>query len=462
MSKPNIDEMLNSLTPEAKKELFKSMLREKAAKSANASNTEASINKELSVHNNLKNESIPAEYRKVELFPEYHAFFGQFDLMKQFQLQNPFFLINEGIVTNTTNIEGREMISYASYNYLGLSGDIRVSKKAKLAIEQYGTSVSASRPVTGEKPLHQELEDSLADFLGVEACLVFVSGHATNVTTIGHLFRPQDLILYDSLSHNSILQGCKLSGAKMLPFPHNDWNMLHHILENERKKNERVLIVIEGVYSMDGDIADLPKYIELRNKYGTFLMVDEAHSMGVLGKTGRGIGEYFDVNRGDVDLWMGTLSKALASCGGYIGGSKELINYLKYTVPGFLYSVGITPPNTGAALAALHILKAEPERVEQLGKNARLFLELVKKAGFNTGISQNTAIVPVIIGDSIKCVRLANLLFNNGINVQPILFPAVSEDAARLRFFLTSLHTEEQIRFTVDTLTNCFKEIAEL
>lgn len=437
------------LSPEQKRELFKKLLREKAEKS-NPSSAKAG--------NANKSGDIPEAFHRIELFPEYATLSGLFDLGNRLQVENPFFRASETIVNNTARIGGREFINYSSYNYLGFSGDKRVSQMAREAIDRYGTSVSASRIVFGEKPLHRELEAELAGLVGAENCVVFVSGHATNVTTIGHLCRPQDLILYDSLSHNSIIQGCILSGARRIPFPHNNINALDEILKQNRRDYERTLIVIEGVYSMDGDIAQLPGFIEIKKRYKALLMIDEAHSMGVLGRTGRGIGEYFGADPKDVDLWMGTLSKTFASCGGYIAGSKELVRYLKYSAPGFIYSVGMSPPNAGAALAAARLLKAEPERVRRLQHNSRFFLELAGNKGLNTGLSKDTAVVPVIVANTVKCLKLSQALFRRGINVQPILYPAVADDAARLRFFLTCDHTEDQMRYTVEMVAECLNK----
>ena len=211
----------------------------------------------------------------------------------------------------------------------------------------------------------------------------------------------------------------------------------------------RVLIVVEGVYSMDGDYPDLPQFVRMKSKHKAYLMVDEAHSIGTMGLHGRGMSEHFGVNPRDVEIWMGTLSKSFGSCGGYIAGGAELVEYLKYTAPGFVYSVGLSPPNAAAALASLELLQEEPERVARLAENSRLFLRLAKDAGLNTGHSNNTPVVPVIIGNSEHALRLSHQLFLRGINVQPILYPAVEERAARLRFFITSTHTSEQIRSTV-------------
>jgi 8-amino-7-oxononanoate synthase len=402
--------------------------------------------------NGFQIDEITPEYYRFDQYAEYQKLQLQIEEIKALGIDNPFFRVQEKLVDNTTQIDGRELINYATYNYLGMCGDKAVSQAAKEAIDLYGTSACASRLISGEKPLHRELEKAIADLIGVEDSIVFVGGHATNVTTIGHLFGKNDLILHDSLSHNSILQGCFLSGASIIAFPHNDWEALDQILCDRRYRYKRVLIAIEGVYSTDGDIPNLPEFIKIKQRHKAFLMVDEAHSIGVLGKQGRGISEHFGINPNDVDLWMGTLSKSFASCGGYIAGCQALVEYLKYTAPGFVYSVGMSPPNTAATLTAIQVLKAEPERVATLQKRSRLFLKLATERGINTGTSQGSPIVPVIVGDSIKSVQLSHNLFQRGINVPFMIYPSVPQNAARLRFFVTCKHTEEQIRFTIDTL----------
>ena len=373
--------------------------------------------------------------------------------------KSPYFRIHEGITNHTTRIHGEEYLNFSSYNYLGFSGHSLVSDAAKKAISEFGTSVSASRMVSGERSIHGELESEIAQMIGSESAIVFVSGHATNVTAIGHLFGANDLIVHDSLIHDSVIQGSILAGAKRLSFPHNDPSALEALLEKHRVGHEKLLIVIEGIYSMDGDIPELPKYIDIKKRYNGLLMVDEAHSIGVLGKRGFGIGEYYQIKPDDVDIWMGTLSKSLAGCGGYIAGCNELIEYLKYTAPGFRYSVGMSPANAAAALAAIRLLKKEPERVHSLQDKARLFSQLVKDKSSDKLHSDNSPIIPIIIGNSIQTLKLAHQLFSHKIDVQPILHPAVSENAARLRFFVTALHTEEQINFTVDRLTEEMKKL---
>lgn len=397
-------------------------------------------------------DDVPPETYRFELYPEYRKLKESMDLLEAAGAVNPYFKAHDRVTMDTAVIDGQELINFSSYNYLGMSGDPAVSRAAKEAIDRYGTSVSASRLVSGEKLVHQELEQTIADFVGTAACIVYVSGHATNVTTIGHLLGPGDLILHDALAHNSIVQGAVLSGAKRRAFPHNDWRALDRLLADLRTRYRRVLVAIEGTYSMDGDIPDLPRFIEVKKRHKSFLMVDEAHSSGVLGRRGRGIGEYFDVHPQDVDIWMGTLSKAWGSCGGYICGSRELIEYLKYTSPGFVFSAGLSPPDAAASLAAIRLLEQEPERVKRLHQRARLFLDLAHARGLNTGLSRGTPIIPILIGNSLDCLKLSQALFERGINVQPILYPAVDEASARLRFFITALHSEEQIRYTVNAL----------
>src|SRR5205814_4789330 len=252
----------------------------------------------------------------------------------------------------------------------------------------------------------------------------------------------------------SAMQGALFSGAHRLGFPHNDFAAADRLLGELRAKHRRALIVIEGVYSADGDVPDLARFVGVKKKHEAWLMVDEAHSIGVLGATGRGLAEHAVVSPRAVDLWMGTLSKSLASVGGYIGARREIVEYLKYTAPGFVFSVGMAPPNAAAALEALRILRREPERVSRLHQNAALFLDLCRARGLNTGSSAGTPIVPVILGDSVRAVRLSQQLLERGINVQPMVAPAVSDAAARLRFFIACTHTPEQIRSTVETVAS--------
>ncbi len=400
----------------------------------------------------------PATYR-FDQFPEYVKLRENLDMLEASGLGNPFFVVHDGPTTDRTLIDGRELINFSSYNYLGMSGDDRVSAAAKAAIDRYGTSASASRLVSGQKGIHVELEAAITRFLGTEDTIALVGGHATNETVIGHLMGPGDLILHDGLAHNSIVQGCLLSGARRRPFLHNDWQSADRLLAQFRHEYRRVLVVIEGVYSMDGDIPDLPRFVEVKKRHHALLMIDEAHSMGVLGPTGRGIGEYYGVDRGDVDVWMGTLSKSFGSCGGYISGCKALAEYLRYTAPGFVFAAAMTPPAAAAALAALRVLEAEPDRVARLRENSRLFLALAQQHGLKTGTSNNSPVVPVILGNSIHCLKLAKAMSTRGVNVNAIVHPAVEENASRLRFFITARHTEQQLRYTIDAMVEELEKI---
>lgn len=395
---------------------------------------------------------IASETHDFSRLPEYLKLKQTQALLSMAGVPNPFFSVHESITNDRTIVAGRELVSFASYNYLGMSGDPVVSQAAKEAIDRYGTSVSASRLVSGEKPLHGQLERGLASFIGTEDAICFVGGHATNESTIGHLFGPGDLILHDALAHNSIIQGAMLSGARRRPFPHNDWQGLDQLLQQIRREYRRVLVVIEGVYSMDGDYPDVPRFVEVKQRHKAFLMIDEAHSIGTMGPHGRGIGEHFDIDPRQVDIWMGTLSKSFGSCGGYIAGCKELVEYLKYTAPGFVFSVGMPPSNAAAALAALRLIEEDPLRVARVQHASALFLRLARERGLNTGMSNNTPVIPVIVGNSLHALLLSRRLYERGINVQPILYPAVEEEAARLRFFITACHTDSQIVTTVNAV----------
>jgi len=394
----------------------------------------------------VKPQTLIAEFEEVKALADRKA------LIEAAGIDNPYFVVNDGVTGATSIVDGKEVVNFSSFNYLGMSGHPAVADAMADAVRRWGSSCSASRILAGEKPVHRDLELKLARLLGTEDALTLVNGHAANVTVIGHLLGEGDLVIHDSLAHDSIVQGCKLSGATRRPFPHNDPGALDELLTNIRHQYRRVLIIIEGVYSQDGDIADLPYFIEVKRKHGALLMIDEAHSIGVLGATGGGIGQHFDVDRADVELWSGTMSKALAGCGGYVAGSRELIEFLKYTTPGFIFSGGMAPAIAAAALAAIRVMHCEPEHLSHLKKMSTLFLELARDAGLDTGISEGTPVVPCIVGSSVTAMKLSNALLRRGINANPILYPAVPEDEARLRFFITSCHSEEQIRFAVKVL----------
>lgn len=403
---------------------------------------------------------LPESCYVLEKMPEFLRLQRSRELVERSGLRNPFFTVHEGKIGDTTTINGRTLISFASYNYLGLSGHPEVCQSAKDAIDRFGTSVSASRIVSGEKTIHKELERELAEFLGVEDVITFPGGHACNESVIGHLVGPGDLILHDSLAHNSIIQGAQLSGARRRPFQHNSWEEVDEVLTEIRHEYRRVLIAIEGLYSMDGDYPDLQKFVEVKKKHKSWLFVDEAHSIGTMGETGRGLGEVYNVDRRDVECWMGTLSKSFGSCGGFIGGTHNLIEYLRYTTPGFVFAAGMPPANVGAALGALRMMKREPERVRRLQENSRLFLRLAREAGLDTGLCMETCVIPIITRSSLSALALSQALFDNGINAQPILYPAVAEDETRVRIFMTAAHTEDQIRHSVEVIAREWARIS--
>jgi 7-keto-8-aminopelargonate synthetase-like enzyme len=310
------------------------------------------------------------------------------------------------------------------------------------------------------------LERALADHYSSEEALVFVSGYATNVGVIGQLAGAKDLVITDAAVHNSAVMGSVLSGATRRNFAHNDLDNLDQILASVRSRFERVLIVVEGLYSMDGDFPDLPRLIEIKKRHHAWLMIDEAHALGVLGRRGYGIAEHFDVDPREVDIWMGTLSKTLAGCGGYIVGSATLVDYLRCMAGAFVFSVGIPPLIAASAAKALEIMHREPERVARLQHNGAYFRDYARKKGLDTGNGCGTAVCPIVVGDSIPAVILSQKLFHAGINVQPVLYPAVPAKSSRLRFFLTAMHTEDEIKAAIDAtvveLANIPKDLPAL
>ena len=364
-------------------------------------------------------------------------------------IASPFYRNHDVRAGATSVVAGRPVANFASYDYLGFNGHPAITKAVAAAAERWGTSVSASRITAGERPFHRDLERRLAALHGVADAIVMVSGHATNVSVISQIVGPKDLVLHDALMHNSAVVGAQLSGAHRSVFPHNDVDAAEKILAAERHRHGRALILTESLFSMDGDIPDLPRLIELKRKYGCWLMVDEAHAIGVLGERGRGAAEHFGVDPASVDIWMGTLSKTLVSTGGYVAGPQELIDFLKFTAPGFVYSVGMSPTAAAAALTALDLLDRAQDRVARLQANGRLFRDLAQAAGLDVGASEGYAVVPVIVGDSLRTVVAAHRLLDRGVNAVPIIPPGVHEKGARLRFFVCAGHEREQIEQAV-------------
>ena len=374
------------------------------------------------------------------------------EMAREMGMENPLFRCHDRAAKATTVIGGREYINFATYDYLDINTHPKITQAVTEAATLYGTSAGASRLVGGERPPHRQLERALADFYQVEDCIVYVSGHATNVSTLGFLFGKRDAIFLDGLAHNSLLQGARLSGATRITYTHNDCEALEKLLAEKRDDFRHAIIVTEGLFSMDGNIPDLPRLIELKKRYNCMLLVDEAHTLGILGATGRGIREYFGIDPKDVDMWMSTLSKTLCGCGGFICASHELVEFLKYGSPGFVYSVGMPPIIACACSTALDLLQKEPERVHKLQHISQYFLQYAKSRGLDTGDAQGYAVVPVIIGNSWVTGFLAQELYKEGILVMPISFPAVKEGTARLRFFISAAHTEAHVAKTLDAV----------
>jgi len=339
-------------------------------------------------------------------------------------------------------IDGREMQMFASYSYLGLIGHPKINAAAKAAIEKYGSGTHGVRMLAGTLRIHAELEETIARFKNTEKAVTFSSGYITNVTAVTTMVTREDVVLSDKLNHASIVDGCMLSGAGFLRFRHNDMADLEICLQRVNPA-ATILVVVDAVFSMDGDIVNLPKLVELCRKYGAWLMVDEAHSIGVLGKTGHGIEEHFGLEN-VIDLKMGTLSKTIPSAGGYLAGSEDLIQMFRHSARPFVFSAAITPAQAAAAKASFEVIEEEPERVAKLRENARHFIRGFKDLGFNT-LQTETAIVPVICGNDMSAYRMAGLCQEEGVFVLPIVSPAVPEDLARLRATVTAAHSRAEI-----------------
>ena len=391
----------------------------------------------------------PERKSVVDDFAPYRALRRRIEDVENSGQDVPFFQPRDGVSHSVIRRNGKSLVSFSGYNYLGLNGHPAVTAAAKNAIDKYGTSASASRIVAGQIELHGELERKIANFLGTDDALIFISGYLTNVTVISHLLARPDAVIYDFGAHNSIITGARLSGAKTFTYPNGDWDALDTLLTKERSGFRRGMIVAEGVYSMDGQILDLKRAVESKKRHNTLLMVDEAHSLGIVGKTGRGVCEAAGMPSNSIDVYMGTLSKTLASGGGYIAGDRGLIEYLRFLCPGLIFSVGLSPADTAAAIAALEILEREPHRPRRLRERAKFFRQVARENGLTVGGDEESPVASLIVGDDKLAMLLSQNLLARGIEVQPIVRPAVSATTARLRFFLTANHTEEQILETV-------------
>ena len=353
----------------------------------------------------------------------------------------------ESIEGTEVVIGGKRKIFMSSYSYLGLLKDPRIIQASAEAMRRYGAGASGSRLLSGTTALHLQLEKKIARLKNTEASIVFGSGYTTNLSILSTLFDNKDMIFVNQLSHQSIQNGCKLSGAKTVSFAHNDMADLEKQLDLAESTG-RKLIVTDAVFSMDGDIAPLPDIRKLAKKYNAFIFVDEAHSIGMLGKTGKGIHEHFGIEPGENEICMGTLSKAIPSSGGFIAGSRELIYYLKHTCHGFIFSGALSPAETAAAHMALEILEEEPWRVEKLKQNGQYLNDGLKALGYRTSNSQ-TAIASVVIGDEMQTLLLAKTMNDRGVFVCPVVFPAVPKEMCRIRNGVMATHTRAQLDYVL-------------
>ena len=354
-------------------------------------------------------------------------------------------------------INGKRMLNLSSNNYLGLISKKGIKEKAKEAIDRFGVGSGAVRTIAGTNLLHTELEKKLAEFKGAEAVILLQSGILANMATIPLIVGEEDLIFSDELNHASIIDGCRLSKAKIVRYKHIDMNDLKNKLEEYKDHKGRKLIVTDGVFSMDGDIAPLPEIVELAEKYDAITMVDDAHGEGVLGKGGRGILNHFHLE-GKVDIDVGTLSKAFGVIGGYVAGSKTLIEYMKQRARPFLFSTSITPADTAALIEAVDILTRSDELVNKLWENSKYIKEKFKNAGFDIGHSQ-TPITPVIIGDEKKTSKMADRLNEEGVFVQGITYPTVPLGKARIRVMVSASHSKEDLDFGIEKFIKIGKEV---
>ena len=346
-------------------------------------------------------------------------------------------------------VSGRTMLMLASYGYLGLLGHPRINKAAGDALEKYGSGTHGVRVLAGTLDIHVELEKTIADFKNTEDAVTFSSGYVTNLAAISTIVGRRDIVLCDKYNHASIVDGCLLSGAELKRFRHNDMDHLEDLLKRYSDRSTK-LVIVDAVFSMDGDIINLPALVELCRKYGAWLMMDEAHSVGVLGKTGRGIEEHFGM-QDCVDVKMGTLSKTIPSVGGYIAGKSGLVNLLKHAARGYVFSAAIPPAQAAAAKASFEVIIDEPDRIEKVQQNARIFIDGLQAIGFDT-MSSETAIVPVLCGTDEKAYELVRLCQSQDIFVLPVVSPAVPEGLSRLRATVTAGHSKTQIEHALSVL----------
>ncbi|MFH2038178.1 MAG: aminotransferase class I/II-fold pyridoxal phosphate-dependent enzyme [Chloroflexota bacterium] len=353
-------------------------------------------------------------------------------------------------------VNGHDMGMYASYSYLGLVGHPRINAAAKAAIDTYATGTHGVRTLAGSLKLHDELEATISEFKNTEAAITYTSGYVTNLTVVSTLMGRGDWVISDKLNHASLVDGCMMSGAEFRRFRHNDMEDLEKRLQQAPSDSSK-LVISDSVFSMDGDIIDFPRVVELCKKYDAWLMIDEAHSIGVLGKTGRGIEEHFGME-GTIDIKMGTLSKTIPSVGGYIAGKKEIITYLRHASRAYIFSAALPPAQAAAANEAFKVILDEPWRIQKLQTNTDQFINGIKKRGFNI-LHTSTAIVPIICGSDERAFLMTREAQHNDVFALPVVSPAVPEGLARLRATVTAAHETDEIEYAMDVFEKAGKEI---
>ena len=367
----------------------------------------------------------------------------------------PYFRAISGKHGTEVEMEGHKVLMFGSNAYTGLTGDQRVIDAAKKALDKYGSGCAGSRFLNGTLDLHIQLEKELAEFEHKDEALCFSTGFSVNSGVLSVICGREDYIICDDRDHASIVDGRRLSFANCLKYKHNDMEDLEKVLQKCRPDAIK-LIVVDGVFSMEGDLANLPEIVKLKHKYDASIMVDEAHGLGVFGKEGRGVCDYFGLTD-EVDLIMGTFSKSLASIGGFIASDKDTINYLRHTCRTYIFSASNTPSATAAAMEALHIIRTEPSRIENLWKVTKYALRRFKEEGFEIGETESP-IIPLYVRDVDKTFLVTKLAFDNGVFINPVIPPACAPQDTLVRFALMATHTEEQVERGVQILKNVFKE----
>jgi 8-amino-7-oxononanoate synthase len=361
----------------------------------------------------------------------------------------------QGHCSPETAVLGERVLLFSTYSYLGLSGHPRIHAAVRAAVDRFGTSTGGVRLLTGTLELHHELEHELAAFLGHEAAATFGSGYDANIAAITSLFGPGDWAILDQYAHQSIHDGCRMAGCETRRFRHNDMDDLERRLRQARSRGaQRVLVAVDAVFSMDGDQAPMAELIEIKRRHGAFLLVDEAHSIGAIGATGRGVCEAQNVDPADIDLSTGSLSKGIPSSGGFVAGSRGLKIYIQHGSAPYIFSAAMTPANAAAVLASLHVIRDEPEHVERLHRNQRILRDGLVSRGFEIGAS-TTPVVPLLLGDEWRAYNWARSMLDMGIFVSAVVYPAVSPGQARLRLCATAAHREEHFERLFDALESC-------